>query len=875
MKNVKIALALLGAFTALSLSSCGEKYYKVRFLNDDGTLLYEVDQVVENATPVYQGNTPLKAKTDQYTYTFKGWDKAIAPATADADYTATYESAVNQYQVRFVNYDDALITAVNVPYDGTAVFPDTANTPEKPSNDQYSYAFNGWDEPLEHITKDVTRKALFTETVRTYKVEYKNFDGTLLDTQNIEYGKNAHFAKESPKKASDESYDYIFSGWDYPETNIVKDMVLTAQFSQARNSFSVTFVNDDNSVLDTVKVAKGGTAVYTKDVPTKAQDEQYTYTFAHWDYPLEGITEDCTRKAVYDHALREYDVVYKNWDGSELESGKVKYGQNAEYTEAAPTKPEDELHTYAFQGWDKPETNIVKDMVFTALFKDILRQYTATFYDGDNKLVYTAVVDAGADAVYQGAIPTKASDEKNDYAFKEWDKPLTDIRADTAFHATFEATLKTFYVSFKNEDGTLLKTETVKYGETVAYNGATPTKEKTAQHSYAFSSWDKPLENITNNCDRYAQYVSSVNQYTVNFVNYDGSTLQTNTVDYGSSVEYSGVKPTKPADDDYGYVFTGWDNATSTITGDVTATAQFSKADYLDYVLSADETYYIVYKSATATLPETVAIPTQYKNKPVKAIGGSAFEQTSIASIIIADSVTSIGNSAFARCSSLSSVSIPSSVTSIGIGAFQWCSSLSSVSPLLRYVHRRCFLLFPLLGIHPLLRDVHRRLRLPMVLFPLLGIHPLLRDVHRQWRLPSCSSLSSVSIPSSVTSIGDYAFYGCSSLSSVSIPSSVTSIGDYAFYGCSSLSSVSIPSSVTSIGDYAFYGCSSLSSVAIPSSVTSIGYNAFNNCALLSTATYGGTTTAFTAAVGSSLSDVFSSTRVQYVQCSDGKVTLS
>jgi hypothetical protein len=116
-------------------------------------------------------------------------------------------------------------------------------------------------------------------------------------------------------------------------------MVLTAQFSQARNSFSVTFVNDDNSILDTVKVAKGGTAVYTKDTPTKAQDEQYTYSFAHWDYPLEGITEDCTRKAVYDHALREYSVVYKNWDGSELESGKVKYGQNAEYTQITPTKP--------------------------------------------------------------------------------------------------------------------------------------------------------------------------------------------------------------------------------------------------------------------------------------------------------------------------------------------------------------------------------------------------------------------------------------------------------------------------------------------------------------------------------------------------------
>ena len=83
----------------------------------------------------------------------------------------------------------------------------------------------------------------------------------------------------------------------------------------------------------------------------------------------------------------------------------------------------------------------------------------------------------------------------------------------------------------------------------------------------------------------------------------------------------------------------------------------------------------------------------------------------------------------------------------------------------------------------------------------------------------------------SVTSIGDYAFYGCSGLTSVTIPNSVTSIGDYAFSGCSGLTSVTIPNSVTSIGDYAFYGCSGLTSVTIPNSVTSIGSDAFQQVA--------------------------------------------
>lgn len=679
MKHIKIALSFLGALTALSLSSCGEKYYKVRFLNDDGALLFEADQVVENATPAYQGNTPIKAKTDQYTYTFKGWDKTIAPATADVDYTATYESAVNKYEVRFVNYDDVLITTVNVPYDGTAAFPDTAKTPEKPANDQYSYAFKGWDEPLEHITKDVTRKALFTETVRTYKVEYKNFDGTLLDTQSVEYGENAHFAKESPKKTSDESYDYIFSGWDYPETNIVKDMTLTAQFSQARNSFSVAFVNDDNSVLDTVKVAKGGTAVYTKDTPVKAQDEQYTYSFVNWDYPLEGITEDCTRKAIYDHALREYSVVYKNWDGSELESGKVKYGQNAEYTQATPTKLEDELHTYTFQGWDKPETNVVKDMVFTAVFKDVLKQYTVTFYDGDNKLVYTAVVDAGADAVYQGLTPTKATNEKYDYTFSGWDARLNNIRADTKFTAQFTAVDHLYTTTFKNEDGSILGTCQSKYGETAVYSGTTPTKEKDVQYSYTFSGWDKTLNNITCDGERYAQFAATTNVYTVNFVNYDGSILQSSSVDYGSGVAYTGSTPTKPADT-YGYYFTGWDQETSSIKGDLTVTAQFAKADYLDYVLNSAKDAYVVYASAAVSLPSHVYIPSVYNGLPVKMIGSGAFKNCgTVQSVEISEGITTILSWAFANLN-LSSVSLPNSLTSIDDYAFDGDTSLKNIT---------------------------------------------------------------------------------------------------------------------------------------------------------------------------------------------------
>ena len=111
-------------------------------------------------------------------------------------------------------------------------------------------------------------------------------------------------------------------------------------------------------------------------------------------------------------------------------------------------------------------------------------------------------------------------------------------------------------------------------------------------------------------------------------------------------------------------------------------------------------------------------------------------------------------------------------------------------------------------------------------------------------------SITSIEIPSGVTSIGDYCFYGCGSLSSITIPSGVTSIGDYCFSNCSSLKRlnsdtdgvVNIPSSVTSIARDSFYYCSSILSIYISNTVTNIGIRAFASCNHLTSVTIEATT---------------------------------
>ena len=337
-----------------------ERGYVVKFVvNGVATSAeYAYDTKVENLkVPATD-----RAATAQYTYTFKGWDKALANVTEDVTYTAVYDSTVNVYTITFVV--DGKTTEDEYDYGTKAADLQLPET-KKAVTDQYTYTFKAWDKELAEVTEAATYTAVFDSTVNKYTIAFV-VDGKKTEAE-YDYGtKAADLQLPETKKAATDQYTYTFKAWDKALAEVTEAATYTAVFDSTVNKYTIAFVVDGKKTE--AEYDYGTKAADLKTPETKkVATAQYTYTFKAWDKELADVTGAATYTAVFDETVNKYKVTFVV-DGKETVA-EYAYGTKADDIKVPTASKEDtEDMTFTFDGWDKEIADVTEAVTYTAKF---------------------------------------------------------------------------------------------------------------------------------------------------------------------------------------------------------------------------------------------------------------------------------------------------------------------------------------------------------------------------------------------------------------------------------------------------------------------------------------------------------------------------
>lgn len=572
--------------------------------------------------------------------------------------------------------------------------------------------------------------------------------------------------------------------------------------------FKCYFYNYDGTLLFKTSVVEGGNAVYGGETPTKPNDETYSYDFSGWTPNIEttSIYAD-TEFTAYFTSTKLLVVNWVNYDGTILQTDKVKSGETVSYIGETPTRPNDvQYKNYLLTGWlGSDETTyslgstitITSDYTLTTQYTGTLQSYSCYWYNGDT-LLQTTVGVYGSTAEYSGSTPI----HEDGYMFLGWSTSQNSSVANADLTITGDMY---FYAAFEKPD--MLEIEVIK-AVTPSYTLAscTGTSEEV---TIDWGDGDVTTYTITTSgtvCAKPNAY--ALGEYTIKLPaneNYKITAFSPGNTSFYQSIRYK--------------------------------TATFS-------YLRINCTYFFYYQSQLTNVNLGL-----YSEK----IGEKYIEQrmfwgcTNLTSITIPNGVILIGPYAIRECTNLTSVELPSSLQIINTNAFYGCTSLtsieipSSVTSIETSVFGNCSSLINLnvdennTVYKSVDGDLYSKNGEILYWYAIgkketsIVISPNVTNIY-SYAFNKYAYLTNIELPSGLKSIGSYAFEGCTDLTSIEIPSGVTAINPYTFYQCSNLTSVKLSPNITTLNNYAFGSCGKLTSIDLPDSLISIGQSTFRAC---------------------------------------------
>lgn len=451
----------------------------VKVNGNDTNIYYDIEGENVVALP---DNLPNYSIVDgagaTWDYHFEGWslngkDVIQIPAVSGTDYNITYQAVFSEHRVYVVKFmNDSVVHSELHLYEGEGInIP--AITPARVSTYQFDYEFAGWTIDGENIvdvaetigTEDLTYIAKYTAIDRYYDITFVDWDGTELAVYSVKHDEKPIFDREIPTKVDSAQWHYDFDGWTPEIVPVTGEAVYTATYLETLREYTVTWYNHDGTVLETdYNVPYGTTASYDGEKPTKQGDAEWSYDWIGWGVDVFVVTGKMDFTAKYEAQKNKYNVVWKNYDGTVLETDeKVSYGDMPDYNGEQPTRQGNAEFSYDFLDWDTDVTDDVisgtsaveGNIVYTAVFLEKKNKYTVKFVDHNGTVLKSEELEYGS-AIVKPADPTRTG-----HTFTGWSPAVAATVTD---NATYTAQYEINYYTITWKVGSQTKTNQYAYG---------------------------------------------------------------------------------------------------------------------------------------------------------------------------------------------------------------------------------------------------------------------------------------------------------------------------------------------------------------------------------------------------------------------------